>query len=208
MLSRIVMTLTALALLATPTYAQKEKKAALLDFPFWSAPKTPHARAFVPGLQAALQLTPQQVEKILAAMDKTVNSPEIRDLPRKGDPNATADELAKANSKRAEATEKLHKEIDAILTRDQKGLIEKVNDAYARVASEVGEEFQPKFADAKGNAEDTAKLRKEMAEAITTGFTKKLDNILTDNQKTAVKKAAEEEVKRAGNKPNKVKPEK
>ncbi|MCI0705024.1 MAG: hypothetical protein L0241_28525, partial [Planctomycetia bacterium] len=148
-----------------------------------------------------LQLTPEQVEKILAARSATIDSPEIRGLKRKGDPNATADELATANAKRAEATEKLHKEVDAILTKDQKALIEKINDAYARVVAEVGEDFQPKFIAAKGNAEDTAALRKELKEAIVDAFDKKLDTVLTADQKAAVKKAAEEEKKRTPDKP-------
>jgi hypothetical protein len=208
MFTRTALVLAAAVFFTTPAFAQKEKKPAMPDFAFWSAPKTPHAKAFVPGLQAALELTPEQTEKILAAMEKTINSPEIRALKRKGDPDATADELAKGNQKRAEASEKLYKEIDTILTRDQKGLIEKINDAYAKVISEVGEDFQPKFVAAKGNAEDTAKLRKEQAEAIKTAFEKKLDGVLSNDQRAAVKKAAEEEAKRAANNPDKPKPKK
>ena len=204
--TRISLALAAAVLFAAPASAQK--KPALHDFPFWSAPKTPHARAFVPGLQAALELTPQQVEKILAAMEATVNSPEIRALKSKGDPNATADELAKAAAKRAEAAGKLHKEVDAILTTEQKGLIEKVNDAYARVVAEVGEDFAPKLVAAKGNAEDTAALRKEQAEAIKAAFEKKLDGLLTNDQRAAVKKADEEEAKRAAANKDKPKPKK
>jgi hypothetical protein len=206
MLSRIALTLTAALLLGSPALAQK--KAELTDFPFWTAPKTPHANAFVPGLQAALQLTPEQVEKILAARAATIDSPEIRALKSKKDPNATADELAKASAARAEATEKLFKEVDAILTKEQKALIEKINDAYGKVAAEVGEDFQPKFAAAKGNAEDTAALRKEQREAIAAAFDKKLDGLLTADQKAAVKKAAEEEAKRAAANKDKVKPKK
>jgi hypothetical protein len=207
MFTRTALTLAAAALLAAPAYAQ-DKKPELRDFPFWSAPKTPHARAFVPGLQAALQLTAEQTEKMLAAIAKTIDSEEIRKLPRKGDPNATADDLAKANAKRQEATEKLYKEVDAILTRDQKGLIEKINDAYGKVVAEVGEEFQPKFAAAKGNAEDTAAVKKELVEAVAAAFDKKLDGILSNDQKAAVKKAAEEEAKRAAEDKKKPKPNK
>lgn len=208
MFARTALALVAASFLATPAFAQKQKKAELHDFPFWTGPKTPHARAFVPGLQAALELTPKQTEAILKAMDETVNGPEIQKLPRKGDPNATADQLAEASAKRADATEKLHKQIDAILTADQKGLIEKVNDAYARAVSEVGEEYQAKFVDAKGNAEQTAALRKEQAEAVAAAVGKKLDGILTTEQKAAVAKAAEGEAKRAAANRDKPKPQK
>jgi hypothetical protein len=208
MLVRTVLTLAVAVLFAAPVSAQKEKKAELLDFPFWSAPKTPHARAFVPGLQAALELTPAQVAKLIAAREATVDDPDLRKLPNKNDPNATADELAKAGAKRAEATEKLFKEVDLILAKEQKALIEKINDGYAKVVSELGEEYQPKFAAAKGNADDTAALRKELTEAIRTAFTKKLDALLTNDQMAAVKKAAEEEAKRAKANPDKPKPKK
>jgi hypothetical protein len=208
MFTRTALVLAAASLFAAPAFAQKEKKAELPDFPFWSAPKNPHARAFVPGLQAALQLTPEQTQKILAAMAETVNSEEIQKLPRKGDPNATADQFAQANARRAEASEKLYKAIDKILTTEQKGLIEKVNEAYEKVVSELGEEFQPKFADAKGNEADTAAVRKELTEAIAAAMDKKLDGLLTNDQKAAVKKAAEEEAKRAAENKNKPKPNK
>lgn len=193
MFARFVLALTAAALVCAPVHAQK-KKPELTDFPFWTTPKVPHARAFAPGLAAALQLTPEQTEKLLAARAATVDRPELRALKTKGDPNATPDELAKA---RAEATEKLFKEVDAILTRDQKALIEKMNDTYAKVQSAVAEDFAFKLQAAKGNAEDTASLRKEQAEVIVSMFAKKLEGLLNNEQMAAVKKAAEEEAKRA-----------
>jgi hypothetical protein len=203
MFSRIAVALAAAALLAPPAAAQKKPE--LTSFPFWTAPKQPRAQDFVPGLSAALELTPAQVEKIVAAREATVDSPEIRALKQKNDPNATADELAAAATKRAEAAEKLHKEVDGILTKEQKALVEKVNDAYAKVVADVGEDFQPKFQAAKGNAEDTAALRKEQREAVATAFGKKLGGVLSAEQKKAVEKAAEEAKKRAANKPDKPK---
>jgi hypothetical protein len=203
MLTRIASTLAAVALCASPALAQKKPE--LTDFPFWTAPKQPHAHDFIPGLSAALELTPEQVGKILAAREATVDSPEIRALKRKGDPNATADELATAATKRAEAAEKLFKEVDGILTKEQKALVEKINDTHAKVAADVGDEFQAKFVAAKGNAEDMAAVRKEMQEALAVAFDKKLGGVLTAEQKQAVDKAAEEAKKRAANKPDKPK---
>lgn len=198
MFTRIALSLVTAAAVAAPASAQKKPE--LTDFPFWTAPKTPHARAFVPGLQAALELTPQQIEKILAARAETIDSPAVRALKQKGDPNATADELAKAGAARSEATDKLHKLVGEILTADQKVMIEKLNDAYARVAATVGEDFAPKFVAAKGNAEDTAALRKELTEAVAEAYGKKLDAVLTADQRAAVKKAAEEARRAASNK--------
>jgi hypothetical protein len=207
MFERIVLALAVAGLLGTPSLAQK-KPPELGDFPFWTHPKQPHARAFVPGLQAALELTPEQVEKILAARAATVDSPEIRGLKRKGDPDATADELNKAAAKRAEATGKLFQEVDGILTQEQKTLIAKINEAYEKVAADVGEEFAPKFVAAKGNAEEMAAARREKDEALVAAFNKKLDGLLSAEQKKAVEKAAEVEKKRAAEAKNKVKPQK
>lgn len=204
MFTRIVAVLTITALGATPAFAQKKPE--LTSFPFWRTPKQPHANAFVPGLQAALELTPAQVEKIIAAQGATVNSPELQGLKQKGDPNATADELAKANAKRNEAREKLFTEVDGILTKDQKALIEKMNEAYEKVIGEVGEQFQAKFVAAKGNADEMAAVRKEHAEALAAGFEKRLNQLLTTEQKLAVEKAAEVEKKRAAEAKDKPKP--
>jgi hypothetical protein len=209
MLARTALAAAAALAFAAPAPAQKEKKPAPpTDFPFWTAPKTAHAKPFAPGLNAALGLTPEQVEKLQAARAETVDSPEVRGLKGKGDPNATADELAAANAKRAEAAEKLYKAVDGLLTKDQKALVEKVNDAYALAAAGVAEEFQPKFVAAKGNADDTAALRKEAAEAVAAAFGKKLDGVLSADQKKAVEAAAAEEKKRAAANPDKPKPKK
>ncbi|MBA4186900.1 MAG: hypothetical protein C0467_02660 [Planctomycetaceae bacterium] len=204
MFTRIVAVLITGALWAAPAFAQKKPE--LTNFAFWTTPKTPHAQAFVPGLQAALELTPEQIEKIIAAQNATIHSPEIQALKRKGDPTATADELAKGAAKRAESAEKLFKDVDGILTKDQKALIEKMNESYEKVLGEVGEQFQAKFVAAKGNAEEMAAVRKEHGEAIVEGFNKKLTNILSTAQKQAVEKAAEIEKKRAAEAKDKPKP--
>jgi hypothetical protein len=204
MLIRLASTLTVVVLFAATVHAQK-KKPELGNFPFWSVPKNPHAPSLVPGLQAALELTPEQVQKIVAIRDETLGSEDVRALKRKGDPNATPEELAAAAEKRKEVTEKLHKEVGDVLTHDQKALIQTINDAYAKVVSDVTEEYQPKIEAAKGNADDVTALRKEQREAVAEAFAKKLDGVLSEHQRALVKKAAEEEAKRGG---NKVKPRK
>jgi hypothetical protein len=204
MLIRLAATLTVVVLFAATVHAQK-KKPELGNFPFWSVPKNPHAPSLVPGLQAALELTPDQVQKIVAIRDETLGSEDVRALKRKGDPNATPEELAAAAEKRKEVTEKLHKEVGDVLTHDQKALIQTINDAYAKVVSDVTEEYQPKIEAAKGNADDVTAFRKEQREAVAEAFAKKLDGVLSEHQRALVKKAAEEEAKRGG---NKVKPRK
>ena len=180
MLFRAVLTLIAGVMFAAPA-AAAEKKPQLRDFPFWTGPKQPHARAFVPGLQAALQLTQEQAEKIEAACQETIDQPDAKG---KNAPGAAA------------AQQKLYEMVAGILTAEQKKQIEKVNDAYARVVSDVGEDFQPQFAAAKGNAEETEKVRQDLHKAVAEAFEKKLDGILSTAQRDAVKKAGEEQKKR------------
>lgn len=161
--------------------AAAEKTPQLRDFPFWSAPKQPHARAFVPGLQAALQLTNDQIAKIEEACRDTIDQPNAKG---KNAPGAAA------------AQEKLFELVAGILTDDQKKQIEKVNDAYDRAVNAASDDFQAQFAAAKGDAEETAKLRKEYQKAVVELFEKKLDGILSNEQRDAMKKAAEVEKKR------------
>src|SRR5262245_50547049 len=105
MLGRIAITVSALALLAAPAHAQKKPE--IGSFPFWTAPKTPHAQAFVPGLQAALELTDDQIAKIATARSETIDSEEIRALrsKKKDDPNVSKEELAAAAEKYKSANE-------------------------------------------------------------------------------------------------------
>lgn len=124
---RLALAITAGVLLAGPAAAAEKKPAQLRDFPFWSAPKQPHA-----------------------------------------------------------------KRVADILTADQKKLIEKVNDAYAKALPEAADEFQPQIEAAKGNAEETAKPRAMQREAVVAAFEKRLDQILSADQREAVKKAGEE----------------
>lgn len=201
---RLAVTLIAVVLLAAPVHAQK-KKAGIGNVPFWSGPKNPHAPDFVPGLQAALELTPEQVQKIVAVREETLDSEEVRALKKKGDPNATAEELAAAAEKRKEVTEKFHKEIGTVLTHEQKALIQTINDAYAAAVADAAEEYKDKLISAKGNAEETTALRKAQREAVVEAFAKKLDGVLSEKQRSLVKKAAEEEAKRGA---DKVKPKK
>jgi hypothetical protein len=172
---RTALTLVVVVLLAAPAAAQEKKPGGLRDFPFWTGPKQPHARAFAPGLQAALQLTPEQCERIEAACRETIDKPENRG---KNNPGAAA------------ATDKLHQMVGEVLTPEQKKLIEKINDAYGKAAAEAGEEFQPLYAASKGNAEETAKLREQQRAAVAENFQKRLDAILTPEQKKAVAEAA------------------
>lgn len=188
MLYRTVLALVVSLLVAVPSPAAEKKPAQVRDFPFWSAPKRPHAREFIPGLSAALQLTPDQIEKIEAACRETIDKPEARG---KNAPGAAA------------AWDRVHRLVADILTAEQKTLIEKVNDAYEKSLEAAAEEYQAQLDGAKGNADETDRLRKLQNEAVAEKFGKRLDAILTDTQKEAVKQIADAKKKAEANKPQK-----
>jgi hypothetical protein len=163
----------ALAIVAGPAVAADKKVPALRDFPFWSTPKQPHARAFVPGLNAALGITAEQSEKIEAACRETIDKPEAR-----------------VKGSGGEAIEKVHKLVADILTPEQKAKIRKINDLYANTLAATAKEFQGDFADAKGNEEETKRIRERQYEAIREGFQKKLSTVLSKDELKAVEDAA------------------
>ncbi len=173
--------LIAVAALIVPTASAADKKpASLRDFPFWSAPKQPHARAFVPGLNAVLGITADQAEKIEAACRETIDQPEAR-----------------VKGSGSKAVEKAHQLVAEILTAEQKKKIETINALYAKVLAATAKEFQGDFIDAKGNDEETKRIRERQAEAIREGFQEKLATVLSKDEMKAVKAAAELEAKRA-----------
>ncbi len=176
------------ALFGLSAAAADKKSPALRDFPFWTAPKQPHARAFVPGLQAALAISAEQAEKIEAACRETIDKPEARVKGAGGD-----------------AVEKLHKRVAEILTAEQKKKIEKMNDLYAKVVSAVAEEFQPDLVAAKGDDEEMKRVRERQREALVESYGKKLETILSTDEMKAVEKAAAEQKKREENKKDKSK---
>jgi hypothetical protein len=168
---------------------KKPKKPQPRDFPCWTAPKKPHARAFVPGLQAALQLTPEQVQRIEAACRDTIGKPEAK---------ATA----------GAAFDKAHALVFEVLTADQKKRIERSNGASAKAVEEVAGDFDARFSAAKGGEEELKKVGKELDEAVVAAFEKRLDMILTAEQRKAVKEAAAEPKRREEEEKKTAKPNK
>lgn len=187
MLTRTLIAAVA-ALFGLSAAAADKKTAALREFPFWSAPKQPHARAFVPGLQASLNLTAEQIEKIEAACRDTIDRPEAR-----------------VKGAGGEAVEKLHKRVAEILTAEQKRKIEKTNDLYAKVVAATAAEYQGDLADAKGDDDEMKRVRERMREALVKSFQEKLVSVLSTDEMKAVETAAAEQKKREETKKDKSK---
>ena len=80
--------------LASAAAAEKEKRADVSDYPFWSAPKRGYVAPFVPGLNAVLDLTDTQKQQISALREEMLNDESVkaaRSIP-KSDPDVTTEQ--------------------------------------------------------------------------------------------------------------------
>ena len=187
------------ALLPTAALAQKEKRPDVSGFPFWKAPKIGYTKPFVPGLNAVLMLSDEQKEKLVTAQHETVNSETVQEAGRrvKTNPNASEAERQAARETMEQAQTDFRVRVAAILTAEQKALIENINAAYEDVRNAVGQEFQPRYAAAKGNEQEAAKVRIEAQEKTEADFLRRLAGMLSSEQNLALAKAAAEEKERA-----------
>lgn len=175
-----------------------EKKPAIGNFPFWSAPKREFSDQFVPGLNAALLLSPEQIEQLHAARRETIDNETLRTATRK-DPNLTEAQREAAHKLVSEAQASLRIKVSNILTADQRALIERINAVHQEVGKAVSEEFQPKLVASKGDDQAQERFRKEMRERVSADFRSKLDGLLSPNQKAAFEQAAADEQAAAKN---------
>lgn len=175
-----------------------EKKPAIGNFPFWSAPKREYADQFVPGLNAALLLSSEQIEQLHAARRETIDNETLRSATRK-DPNLTEAQREAAHKLASEAHANLRIKVSNILTADQRALIERINAVHQEVSKAAHEEFQPKLTSSKGDDQAQEKFRNEMRERILSDFRSKLDGLLSPSQKAAFDQAAMDEQAAAKN---------
>lgn len=187
-----------IALLLTASAVAVEKKPAIGNFPFWSAPKREHADQFVPGLNAALLLSPEQIEQLHAARRETIDSETLRAATRK-DPNLTEAQREAAHKLVSDAQASLRIMVSNILTADQRALVERINAVHQEVQKSVLDEFQPKLSASKGDDQVQERLRNEMRERVSSDLRSKLDGLLSPNQKAAFDQAAADEQAAAKN---------
>ena len=191
--------------LAAPEKGAKEKGGGGIDYPFWSAKKRPEAPQFVPGLNAILQLTPQQQEQIATARSEMANDEEVKAARSisKSDPSVTQEQRDKARATVDAANARLREKVAAILTPEQKALIAKVNEAYQAAVDEIGTVYEEKFATIKADPAARKRVQDEKNQDTEDHFLHKLDTLLTPAQKDAMTKAAEEDQRRAAAAPKK-----
>ena len=195
MFHRLSIIVIASLCLATLAEAQ-EKKPAIGNFPFWSVPKQEFADQLVPGLNAALLLTDEQIAKLQEARRETIEK-ERSKAPK--DKNANEPEAEREARRKAtqEAYANLRIKVSNILTAEQRTLIEQINAAHLEVSTAASEEFATQLTSAKGNEDLQKSLQQQKRDRIASNFKSKLEGILSPNQKAAWEKAAAQELENA-----------
>ena len=167
------------------------------EFPLWPGKTGIAGGQYVPGLTAALLLTEEQLDRLHAARMETLYRPEITDGARrlKGEPNLPEAEREAIRKQADEAREALKARVSSILMVEQKEFIAKAAGEREAAATTVRERFQDKFSEAKGKGE-SARVQQEYQEAFAAEFVRRLEGIMTPEQKAAMRVRADLELER------------
>ena len=209
-LNSLILLIVGLTGLAPLGAAEKPKLSDVSDYPFWTSQKRGQVGQFIPGLNAALQITDAQKEQIAAARDEFSNDEGVKAARgiSKNDPSVTAEQREKARAATEAATARLRQKIGAILTPEQKTLVEKINAAHAAATEETGIIYADKFATVKADEAARRRIQEEKNQDIEEQFLHKLDGLLSASQKEAMTRAAAEEEARNAKAANTKKPAK
>ena len=194
---RFVLSLGLAGLLTFPfaAWAQKEKSPSLPpgDMFFTGKGDQPVAleRTF-PGIAGAMMLTDEQKQKLHSVKEEIMGRAAVREAAQtlKTNPNATDAEKTAARKTIDEARTRMQKEVAEILTPDQKRLVEKINIAAAEAQRSAAEKYEAEYASAKGNEAQLAEINKKIQDEAREEFSRKMNNILTPEQKESWQKAA------------------
>jgi hypothetical protein len=185
------------AALASPALAQKQKSNDLTGFPLlWVGKKNPLAGPFIPGLNAALQLSDEQKVKLMAARDETIANEKLQSLGAKVklNPNASEAEREAVQKAREEAQGQFKTQVEIILTPEQRKLIGIINTLFDEVTTATQEAYRTQFEQVvktdKARAEE---LRQEVQQKTIKDFRARLEGTLSKEQWAALNKAAEAE---------------
>ncbi|MBI3881938.1 MAG: hypothetical protein HY301_17990, partial [Verrucomicrobia bacterium] len=136
----------------------------LAGFPLWSAKKNPLTGPFIPGLNAALLLTAEQCDKLVAAREEVMGNEKLQKLGAavKANPNASEADRDAARKAYEEARDQFKDKVDAILTADQRKLVTSIGAVFDEVATATHEAYADRFAQSKGDKAAWADLQKEV----------------------------------------------
>jgi len=178
--------LVLVGLSSSPLLAQKKGKRAKGPSLF-----SGQVKKAVPGIDAVVSLSDEQKAKYAeaqkamvaseayAAAAKTIKNKDASKEDRKA--ALTAIKTAKAG---------LAAKLNGIIGADNATLVNKVNDAVASAQKDLRTEYKAKLKEAKNDKDATAALRKEMTAKAASSISEKVNALLSDDQKEAVKKAS------------------
>lgn len=179
---RVLILTAGLALSALPSLAQ----GARLNFERFPTLSPRVGRG--PGLDPALMLTPDQVARIQAARHEIMETEPVLAALKFG--REESDQARAARETLDAAVAKFQAQVEGVLSADQKALVQRVTVATGEVQKAVQEEFRPRLAGiSRDDQAATQKLYTEAQQKMDVELAKRLEAILTPDQKSAVEKA-------------------
>ncbi len=145
----------------------------------------------VPGIDAVVSLSDEQKAKY-AELQKAMVASEAYVAAAKTIKNKDASKEDRKAALTAIKTAKagLAAKLNGIIGADNATLVNKVNDAVASAQKDLRTEYKAKLKEAKNDKDATAALRKEMTAKAASSISEKVNALLSDAQKEAVKKAS------------------
>lgn len=188
--------LVSVMLLSVPVGAQKKGPADVSGIAFVTGVKGDHPHLY--GLNAVLMLTDEQKQLLVAARQETVASDTVVAAGRKvkGDPNATEADRQAARRLAEEAQGSFERRVATILTPAQKEMVLRLQVLYRQAQETTSSEYAPKLVQAKGNEAETLRLRQEARAALDADFARRVNEIVTVEQRSALEAAAAQERQR------------
>lgn len=183
---------------AASVLAEKKEKGPADASPLrlWGAKgQTLIVRQYVPGLNAALMLSQEQVIKLYEAFRETVDSPELHEKGKvlKTNPNVTEAERKQFQAAHEAAQALLESKVAAILTPAQRELMQSLELLYRQARESAREGLAADFALVKADKTQAERVNKLYEERFEADFKMKLRERLSSQQYAATEKAAEVE---------------
>jgi len=178
--------LVLVGLSSSPLLAQKKGKRAKGPSLF-----SGQVKKAVPGIDAVVSLSDEQKAKY-AELQKAMVASEAYVAAAKTIKNKDASKEDRKAALTAIKTAKagLAAKLNGIIGADNATLVNKVNDAVASAQKDLRSEYKAKLKEAKNDKDATAALRKEMTAKAASSISEKVNALLSDAQKEAVKKAS------------------
>ena len=178
--------LVLVGLSSSPLLAQKKGKRAKGPSLF-----SGQVKKAVPGIDAVVSLSDEQTAKY-AELQKAMVASEAYVAAAKTIKNKDASKEDRKAALTAIKTAKagLAAKLNGIIGADNATLVNKVNDAVASAQKDLRTEYKAKLKEAKNDKDATAALRKEMTAKAASSISEKVNALLSDAQKEAVKKAS------------------